>query len=113
MAVGSQIQSGWRQLADKHDLPIHVSGISPLSHFAFKAENAMALKALFVQLMLEQGFLASTSFYSMLAHTQEHVDAYLEAADVAFAEMAERLRREQVEAGLVGGPAVDGFTRLT
>ncbi|MEW5994996.1 MAG: aminotransferase class III-fold pyridoxal phosphate-dependent enzyme, partial [Candidatus Zixiibacteriota bacterium] len=112
VTIGKQVQAGWRQLAEKYNLPIHVSGIPPLSHFAFKAENAMALKALFVQLMLEQGFLASTSFYSMLPHTAEHVGAYLRATDIAFAEMADRQSRGEVEAGLVGEPAVAGFKRL-
>ena len=34
------------------------------------------MKALFIQLMLDRGFLASNLFYAMYAHTDEHVESY-------------------------------------
>ncbi len=112
MDIGRQVQVGWRLLADRHRLSIKVGGIPPLSHFSFESEQAPALKALFVQIMLEHGFLASTSFYSMYVHTGEHVKAYLLAMDSAFDELAHRLQQDEVTAALKGGPAVSGFKRL-
>ena len=54
-----------------------------MSHFSFDGEHAEAMKAYFIQLMLEQGFLASSLYYAMYAHTDEHVHLYLEAVDKA------------------------------
>ncbi|HIA13046.1 MAG TPA: aminotransferase class III-fold pyridoxal phosphate-dependent enzyme, partial [Flavobacteriales bacterium] len=63
MTIGEQVQQGWKQCGEQNDLSIHVGGIPPLSHFVFEDEDALTIKALFVQLMLEKGFLASNIFY--------------------------------------------------
>jgi glutamate-1-semialdehyde 2,1-aminomutase len=111
-SVGTRIQEGWTILAAKNALRISVSGIPPLSHFNFEYDNAPAVKAYFVQLMLDRGFLVSTLFYSMFAHSDQHVTAYLDAADQAFAEISEALRAGAVETRLRGKPASVGFKRL-
>lgn len=113
MQIGTAVQDGWKRVAEKNAVAIHVSGIPPLSHFAFGHEQKLAMKALFVQLMLDQGFLASTSFYSMYAHADDHVRAYLFAADRAFAELASATRAGDIEKRLKGKPAKSGFQRLT
>jgi hypothetical protein len=41
-----------------------------MGHFQFEHEKALVLKALFVQGMLEKGFLATTGFYAMYAHSR-------------------------------------------
>ena len=110
--IGERVQSGWRALLAKHGLPARVRGIPPLSHFAFDHPLAQSLKALFVQSMLERGFLASNSFYAMFAHQADQVDAYLAAADTAFGEIADALRRGRVDQALRGKPAAEGFKRL-
>lgn len=111
--IGASVQRGWRDLSSKHGVHIHVGGIPPISHFSFDYENALACKALFVQLMLEKGFLASTLFYSMYAHTPEHVDRYLSAVDEAFFVIASAVKSGDVEKNLKGKPAMAGFKRLT
>ncbi|MFQ6007574.1 MAG: aminotransferase class III-fold pyridoxal phosphate-dependent enzyme [Candidatus Zixiibacteriota bacterium] len=112
MKIGKQVQAGWKRLAAKHDLPVHISGIPPLSHFTFETDNPMVMKALFVQLMLEKGFLASTSFYAMYAHTEEYVHQYLQAMDEVLAEIAELYSRGEITSALVGDPTTAGFARL-
>jgi glutamate-1-semialdehyde 2,1-aminomutase len=52
--LGTRIQEGWTAAAARHGLPVHVGGLPPLSKFAFE-EDPLALKALFVQLMLDEG----------------------------------------------------------
>jgi glutamate-1-semialdehyde 2,1-aminomutase len=113
VSIGKSIQQGWIRLAEKNDIKIHVGGIPPLSHFSFDYENALTLKAYFVQLMLEKGFLASTSFYSMYAHRQEHIDSYLNAVDGTFKIISAENRKGNVERLLIGKPATAGFKRLT
>ena len=112
MDIGRRVQQAWRSAADKHSLSVHVGGLPPLSHFSFEYDNSLALKAKFVQLMLEEGFLATTAFYSMLAHTHDHVNAYAQAAERCFGELAALLKNGEVEKSLAGPPAVAGFKRL-
>lgn len=113
ISMGTSVQEGWVQLAKKNSLSIHAGGISPISHFSFDYDNALVLKAFFVQLMLERGFLASTLFYSMFAHQSIHVNNYLQAVDEVFAIIAKANKTGTVESKLKGKPATAGFKRIT
>ncbi|MBI4449581.1 aminotransferase class III-fold pyridoxal phosphate-dependent enzyme, partial [Candidatus Uhrbacteria bacterium] len=113
IAIGREIQDGWRAIAARRGVPIEVGGIPPLGHFSFTHADAQALKALFITRMLDHGFLASLSFYAMLAHTRIHVRAYLDAADAVFAELADAIHTGDVAARVCGKPAIAGFRRLT
>lgn len=110
--IGKMVQQGWMALAEKHRLPIKVGGIPPLSHFVFVHEKGLVLKALFIQHMLEKRFLASTSFYPMYAHREEHVELYLEAVDEVFAKIRISIHTGDPEKDLLGQPSVSGFKRL-
>jgi len=112
-ALGAQVQEGWRALGESCGLPVEVGGIAPLAHFAFTGEEPQAQKALFVQLMLDRGILASTIFYAMHAHTPEHVRLYLEALEQVFPLVAQAAREGRVTDMLRGAPAQQGFARLT
>jgi len=112
MTIGKLVQEGWRNLSSKNGLDINIGGIPPLSHFSFEYDNAMAMKTLFIQLMLEKGFLASTLFYAMYAHNKQHVDDYLHAVDGSFAEIFAAKEAGNIEKCLKGLPATSGFKRL-
>jgi hypothetical protein len=62
--------------------------------------------------MLEQGYLAADSFYAMLAHTEEHVRTYLEAADAAMGAVTKAMAEGRIQELLEGKPANGGFSRL-
>jgi glutamate-1-semialdehyde 2,1-aminomutase len=111
--AGEQIQEGWKRSADKHGVPIEVSGIYPLGHFSFEHKDPLVLKTLFTQLMLEKGYLATTSFYASYAHKQEHIDNYLAAADESFAFISEAIEKGRPEKHLKGPVCHAGFKRLT
>jgi glutamate-1-semialdehyde aminotransferase len=113
MTIGKLVQEGWRELSSKNSLDIHIGGIPPLSHFSFQHDNASAMKALFVQLMLEKGFLASTLFYAMYAHQNCHVKEYLKAVDETFSVLSKASEAGDIEKLLIGLPASAGFKRLT
>jgi glutamate-1-semialdehyde 2,1-aminomutase len=113
MMIGKKIQEGWRCLSSKHGLKIDIGGIPPLSHFSFEYDDALTMKALFVQLMLERGFLSSNLFYAMYAHQNEHVEKHLQAVDDVFAEISEAHQAGNIEKRLKGLPASAGFKRLT
>ena len=84
-----------------------------MSHFSFEYDNAVSMKTLFVQIMLEKGFLASTLFYAMYAHQDKHVELYLHAFDEALAEISDAIKKGSLESRLKGPPASVGFRRLT
>lgn len=112
VSIGKQVQEGWASLAAKHGLKIHVGGMFPIGHFAFDDDH-LTLKALFVQLMLEKGFLATTAFYAMAAHRPEHVASYLAAVDDVFREIVKAKESGDAARRLKGQPATAGFKRLT
>jgi glutamate-1-semialdehyde 2,1-aminomutase len=112
VAVGTQIQEGWRRAAEKHGLAIAVEGMPPLARFAFRYPDAQAIRTLFTQIMLDRGLLASNAFYAMYAHCAAHVQEYLEAVDCAFGEIGEAIRAGRVAEKLRGPVAHAGFYRL-
>jgi glutamate-1-semialdehyde 2,1-aminomutase len=111
--VGNMIQKGWKEAAGKCSLPIEVGGIPPLSHFSFAGEEKQAAKTLFIQLMLERGFLATTAFYAAYAHQEAHIDSYLENVNHTFPLIREALETNTVRQQLRGPLAHTGFSRLT
>lgn len=111
--VGGLVQFGWERMASKNGLKISVGGVKPLGHFSFEYDNKQTMKAYFIQLMLERGYLASTLFYAMYAHTEEHVKGYLNAVDEAFAELADAIRCNDIDKRIKGKPSSTGFRRLT
>ena len=110
--IGEMVRSGWETLAARQGVGIRPGGIPQLGHFSFDGDRAREMKAYFIQLMLGEGFLASTSFYPMYAHTEEHVSLYLDAAERAFSKIAAAAKRGDLAQQLIGQPAVAGFERL-
>lgn len=111
--IGERMKQGWRELGKKHGLPVHVEGMAPMSHFSVEGKDFLGLKAYYIQCMLEQNILASNLCYIMLAHTDEHVERYLAAADKAFGRMAEALEKGDLQARLSGKPSQSGFKRIS
>ncbi len=113
VATGEQINDGWQQLSQKHGIPIHISGIPPLTHLSFLVPNAQALQTLYAQEMLAKGFLLGASVYTTLAYTPQIIRHFLDQSDAAFAVLRRALDDASVESLLKGGVADAGFKRLT
>ena len=109
---GKQIQSGWKSMALKHGLKIHIGSIYPLSHFDFE-ESPLVLKTLFTQEMLKKGFLATNSYYSCYAHKQENIDLYLTAVNDVFEYISKVLASGDPKDYLNGPICQTGFKRLS
>ena len=110
--IGEQVRKGWKVASKKHGVPISIGGMKPTSHFIFHDPMKMEKKALFVQLMLERGILASNLFYAMYAHQEAHVERYLNAVDLVFEAISTLDEQEKIHESLIGEPAVAGFKRL-
>lgn len=111
--IGSQVQAGWREAAERRGLRLATDGLPALSHFNLRDDQGLQLTSLFVRRMLERGYLASDQFKPSLAHSMSVTAFYLQQVDTVFAELAEALQRGDVAARLDGAPARRGFYRLT
>jgi glutamate-1-semialdehyde 2,1-aminomutase len=110
---GNQIQEGWTELANKHGLKIHISGIPPLAHIAFDYENPLAFQTLYAQHMLTRGFLMGSAVYTTNAYTDEIISSFLDETEQAFLAIREAVRAGNVKEILIGPVIHEGFRRLT
>ncbi|MEI8349166.1 MAG: aminotransferase class III-fold pyridoxal phosphate-dependent enzyme [Candidatus Omnitrophota bacterium] len=111
--IGKEMREGWKKLALCHGLKLEFSGILPLGHFSFQHENPIVLKTLFTQLMLEEGFLATTAFFASYSHKEEHMEKYFNAVDKAFSFLSRAIKEGNPKRYLKGPVCHSGFQRLT
>ncbi|NEU58114.1 aminotransferase class III-fold pyridoxal phosphate-dependent enzyme [Halorussus sp. MSC15.2] len=112
VSIGEQVTSGWEDLAEDHGVEIATKGLAPLTKFVVKHDEGQAAKTLFTQEMLDRGYLAGNAIYTSYAHTEPMVEAYLDAADDAFASVATALEEGSVRERLNGPVAHTKFERL-
>ncbi|MBI3634346.1 MAG: aminotransferase class III-fold pyridoxal phosphate-dependent enzyme [Candidatus Yonathbacteria bacterium] len=111
--VGVKVKKIWNRQAIKHGLLITIGGLSPLSNFIFKyGDRHQALKTLFIQEMLQRGFLASNMVFVSYAHTDAILNKYEKAVDEVFKILKSALDTNTVEKRLKGPVAHTGFARL-
>jgi len=111
--IGRSVKSLWREYGKKYSVPVAVDDSFPaLAHFSFEHEKANILKTLFIQEMLEEGFLAGLAFYPTMAHGQEVIDKYSKALDAVFGKLASMMKTSSIEKFLRGAAAHQGFKRL-
>jgi glutamate-1-semialdehyde aminotransferase len=113
MQAGKRVQDGWKNAASKAGLEVDVGGMTPLSHFSITGKDGLVAQTYFSQIMLERGFLAGKSFDASYAHTDEHIQKYLDAADDAFKTIADARENGTLMSKLKGPVAHAGFHRLT
>lgn len=112
--MGEYIQKKWKEIANKHQVKIHVGGIYPLSHFSFEVSEPLVYKTYFTQCMLEEGYIASTALYLSYAHKQEDIDEYFESVDKVFKNISDMERNNiEIRSKLWGEVCHGGFQRLT
>ncbi len=111
--IGELFRSGVHEIAARHDLPVQVTGRGALLHIGFDHPESAALLTLLTTRMLDHGLLAGSGFYPCLAHTDQHVGAYCEAADTVFGELAKAISRDNIHQHLRGPLKHSGFARLT
>ena len=76
--TGRQIGKRWQKLAQKHDLPLEISGLPALVNFDIPVENWLKYKTLITQEMLKKGYLAANMVYVCTEHTGAIIDEYFE-----------------------------------
>ena len=111
--IGKKMRLGWKSLANKHNLKIKISGLPSLSSFIFESDNHLKYKTFLSQEMLKKGFLASTIFYSSIAHEQDFISKYLHELDNIFYKIS-LCEKDKININeLLEGPIChNGFSRL-
>ena len=110
--IGENNKKRWQALADKYGLEIDQWGIPALAGFTFKSKNHLAYKTYITQEMLKKGYLAATSMYACLAHTDEVINGYFDALDPIFAEIRDFEDGKEVMKALEVPVCQSGFKRL-
>jgi glutamate-1-semialdehyde aminotransferase len=111
-AIGTQLREGLQRIAAQKGVPLTIAGYPAMTYFGFEHAEALALQTLLTVRMLRRGFLAGAAFYPSLAHTAEHVDRYLAAAEEVFAELGTSIRQGDTAARIGGPVRHSGFARL-
>lgn len=111
--IGNTVKKIWTNKAEKHGLSITAGGLPPFSSFTFNhGDKHQALKTLFIQEMLQRGFLASNMVFASYAHTEAILKKYEKAVDEVFKILKEAIETNTVEKRLKGPVAHTGFARL-
>ncbi|MFM2004308.1 MAG: 3-aminobutyryl-CoA aminotransferase [Planctomycetota bacterium] len=114
--IGGMMRDGWKRLGQRYDVPVKVTGHPALLYLGFDHEQAAAIGTLVTSRMLPRGFLTGGGFYPSYAHKEHHLEAYFEAIEPIFAELADSIRLGDVKQRLqsLGVPVRHtGFARLT
>ncbi len=110
--IGTALREGLLEIAARHGVALTCSGHPALNTIAFDHPDTLVLQTLLTVRMLERGILAGANFYVSLAHTQQHVERYLSAADEIFAELSEAIRTGDAARRLGTPVRHAGFARL-
>lgn len=109
---GKLIAENWKNMAAEYDLPIKITGLPALISFSFDSENALAYKTLITQEMLKKGYLATTTFYVSISHTEQVLEDYFKDLKKVF-ELVKQCEQGRDVYGLLEGPVChSGFKRL-
>lgn len=111
--MGEYIGLEWEEYANRIDLDIEVTDFKPLITFKFKyGELNSILETIFIQKMLERGYIASTSIYISYAHTSKDIAEYLWACEEVFLILKHIIDDGEFEKHLIGNVRETGFKRL-
>jgi glutamate-1-semialdehyde aminotransferase len=111
--TGEKMRAGWKKLAEENGLKINIAGIPALSTYAVQCNNPLVYKTLITQEMLKKGFLANTSFYASIAHSEADMNAYFDALNEVYQVIAKCEKGELDVMNLLEGPVChSGFARL-
>jgi glutamate-1-semialdehyde 2,1-aminomutase len=113
ICFGEKINHGWKKLAEKYGVNIHISGIPPLTHLSFVADNPLEIQTLYTQEMLEKGYLLGAAVYTTYAYTDEIIDKFISESDPVFSKISVAMASGNVKSFLKGDVIHAGFKRLT
>jgi glutamate-1-semialdehyde 2,1-aminomutase len=112
--VGDKIGRGWEELAKSRGIELSTSSFKPLITFKLNyGDFNTELVTLFIQEMLQRGYLSTTSVYVSQAHTDQAVEKYLDAVNEVFLILKKAIDSESAKPYLKTSLRDEGFKRLT
>ncbi len=112
--TGKYLITNLTKVAKKNKINLKIEGLPALIHFSFEyKEISQAVKTLFTQEMLKEGFIASSGIYVSYAFKKNQIDNYLKSADKVFTMLKKAIEKNKVHDLLKGPVAHNGFQRLT
>ena len=109
---GNKIRSGLEGLFKKHRLNIEMEGLASNPIFIIKEKDGLLIKSVYTQEMLKRGFLASSTIYVSIAHTDRIIDLFLGIADEVFGRISAAMKEGKLASLLKGAVCHSGFKRL-
>ena len=109
---GDMLVDGLTRLAQKHELNLCVSHVSPIAHTDWAYDNGLAIQTLYAQEMLAKGYLVSSAIYSTTAYSADILNAFLKDTDEVFELISDSIKDGSVEKKLKGPVKQSGFARL-
>ena len=110
--IGTLVRDGLASIAKATEVSLKLSGHPAQMYLGFETEQADALMTLYVVRMLERGFLTGGAFYPTLAHNDNNVAEFLNAALEVFAELSDSSRAGDASQRVGGNVKHSGFRRL-
>ncbi len=111
-STGLKLRKNWQQLADKHKIEIIHNGLPALAGFTIQGQDSLKYKTLITQEMLKHGYLAATSCYVSVAHTNKEIYPYLDLLDKIFELIAKCQNENSIDEYLKSPVCHSGFQRL-
>lgn len=113
--IGDLISKGWVACAESAELEIDANhnGLASLARFSFKHPDEIYLSTIFVDRMLDRGWLAFTQFKPSYAHKESHVERYLQDCEAVFQELSQAIKAGEIKNQLNSPLVRRGFARLT
>jgi glutamate-1-semialdehyde 2,1-aminomutase len=110
--IGKQIGKRWKDLAEKNNLVMEISGLPSLINFNIPVDNWLKYKTLITQEMLKKNYLASNSVYVCTEHSNEIIDEYFDLIEPVFSAISECENGRNIDDLLDGPVCHTGFKRL-
>lgn len=113
--IGDLVSQGWVDCAKSAGLEIDANhhGLASLAHFSFKHPEEIYLSTIFVDRMLDRGWLAFTQFKPSYAHKESYVERYLHDCEAVFQELSKAIKAGDIKDQLKSPLVRRGFARLT
>jgi glutamate-1-semialdehyde aminotransferase/spore coat polysaccharide biosynthesis protein SpsF (cytidylyltransferase family) len=111
--LGKKLCKSWKDLSEKHKLPITISGLPAISSFNFNNKHHNIYKTFITQELLAKGIIANTAVYLSTEHNEKNISYYLEELDEVFYKLNKNEKCEKDPIYLLKGQAChSGFSRL-
>lgn len=109
---GRAIKTGWKDLAQKHQIDIKIQGLDAIPSFYIESDHWLEQKTLITQEMLQKNILASNLFYPSISHEYKHFERYFEALDIVFEVIKRSPEKEDIVCQLKSSVCHSSFQRL-